>query len=150
MKQLLLLLLISFSIVGCKKTKTEASDTLSGEWTSKTVLYEYKTTANILLFSETDTYDAIWSFSSSNVTLKIAGTSDVTSKYAITTESGIQYISFDNKNIAVINKYEVKSRTASSITLSASDTNPINSIYFENSIPKKADKVVYTITLNKK
>jgi hypothetical protein len=150
MKQLLFLLLISFSIIGCKKTKTETADTLSGEWTSKTVFYEYKTTANGLLFSETDAYDAIWSFSSSNVTLKIAGTSDVTSKYAITTESGIQYISFDNKNIAVINKYEVKSRTASSITLSASDTNPINSIYFENGIPKKADKVVYTITLNKK
>ena len=123
---------------------------LSGDWTSKTVLYEYKTTANAVLFSETDAYDATWSFSSSNVTLKTAGISDVTSKYAITTESGIQYISFDNKNIAVINKYEIKSRTATSLTLSASDTDIVNTIYFENGIPKKADKVVYTITLNKK
>ncbi len=150
MKKLAILsFLILFTFLGCKKTKTSESG-LEGTWTSKVVVADYYSNANAKVFSESEPYDASWSFTSADVTLVVVGAPQtIKSKYSIAVNNNIKTINFA-ADIGLINQFDITSLAGSTMTFSAVNTDAINLVYFETGLPRLAAKVVYTINFTKK
>lgn len=150
MKKLALFpILILLTLSSCKKTKTNEV-TIEATWASKTVMADYYNSSNTKIFTENEPYDAVWSFTSSNLTLAVAGVpQNIKTKYTIATNASVKTITLD-ADIGFINQFDITSMTATSMTWSAQNTDPINLVYFENNIPKISAKVIYTINFTKK
>jgi hypothetical protein len=147
MKNLLSIAIVLFILTGCKKEEELPQNTkLQGEWidnSEKTEYYDASGNELLIEFSNNiKTYyfngNTIGSFFSSKET---------TSRFDLTTENGIEYISFDTK-IHPLGKFQVKNLTANSMTWYIEHTDPKNLTILNNT--KVAAKGITTITFTRK